>query len=71
MAQVVFLQIQERLEGTDYPASKQDLMEHARKGIRQDDEVTKALSQLPDKIYLSQTEVIKEIGDVDDHMARL
>ncbi|WP_460881046.1 DUF2795 domain-containing protein [Pontibacter rugosus] len=30
MAQVVFLQIQERLEGTDYPASKQDLMEHAR-----------------------------------------
>lgn len=64
MANVSPAQIQERLGGIDYPASKQDLIEHARKGGK-DDEVVQVLNKLKDKVYNSPVDVTKEIGKVE------
>jgi hypothetical protein len=50
MAQAEFIKVQKFLSGMDYPASKQDLIEHARKQ-NADQDVIEALEHLPDREY--------------------
>jgi len=50
MAQAEFIKVQKSLSGMDYPASKQDLIEHARKQ-NADRDVIEALESIPDREY--------------------
>jgi uncharacterized protein DUF2795 len=50
MAQSEFIEIQKCLSGVSYPATKDQLVEHARKNGA-DDDVIKALSAMPDGEY--------------------
>ncbi|WP_104165541.1 DUF2795 domain-containing protein [Arthrobacter sp. SX1312] len=53
------IDIQKALGGMDYPASKDDLVKHAKdKGA--DDTVLDTLGNLPDREYDSPTDVNKE-----------
>lgn len=45
-----FIEVQKYLSGMDYPASKQDLLEHA-KGKGAPKEVMEELKRLPDEEY--------------------
>jgi hypothetical protein len=63
MANPDFIQAQKYLEGVDYPADKQTLVEHAR-SQGADDEITRALERLPDRTYEDPTEVSREITRV-------
>ena len=65
MANVSPAQVQKRLEGVDYPASKQDLINHAKKGGDGNKEITDLLNQLPDKDYHSPVDLNKEIGKIE------
>jgi hypothetical protein len=44
------IQMQKFLSGVDYPASKDDLVEHAR-GKGADEEVMRGLEAMPDRTY--------------------
>ncbi len=49
------------LQGIDFPASKQDLINHARKkGV--DDSVMNLLNEMEDHEYRSMKDVMKEYG---------
>lgn len=53
------IDIQKALGGMDYPASKEDLVQHAKdKGA--DDAVLETLNNLPDREFDSPTDVNKE-----------
>lgn len=68
MANVSPAQIQERLDGIDYPASRQDLINHAGKHSKKGDkneEVMNILKQIPDKEYHSPVDVSKEVGKIE------
>ncbi|WP_394252306.1 DUF2795 domain-containing protein [Arthrobacter pityocampae] len=53
------IDLQKALGGVDYPASKQDLVQHAKdKGA--DTTVLEALENLPDREFDSPTDVNKE-----------
>lgn len=58
-------QIQQSLNGVDYPASRQDLIKHAQNNKDKNEEVMKALKQLPDKDYHSPVDVNKEVGKTE------
>lgn len=60
------IQIQERLSGVDYPASKQDLIKHVEMNNQNDDMVMNVLTQLPDKEYNSPVEVSEEIKKIEE-----
>ena len=50
MAQAEFIEVQKYLAGADYPATKEQLLEHAkRQGASKD--VLEALSNIPDREY--------------------
>ncbi len=60
MAKVNPIQVQKALGGMNYPARKQDIVEHAReKGA--DENVMSALEQIPDREYDGPSGVQKEI----------
>jgi hypothetical protein len=65
MATVNPIELQKHLKGMDYPASKQDLIEHARsKGA--DDTMLDLLEQLPDdEEFQTPTEVNQAIGELE------
>ena len=65
MADVSPAQIQQSLDGVDYPASKQDLIKHANKSGDKNEEIMKILKQLPDKDYNSPVDVSKEVGKME------
>jgi hypothetical protein len=50
MAQAEFIKVQKFLGGVDYPATKDQLIEHAR-GKQADDDVIDALRKLPEREY--------------------
>jgi hypothetical protein len=50
MAQAEFIKVQKFLRGIDYPATKEQLIEHARKN-KADDDVIEALRELPEREY--------------------
>lgn len=56
-------EVQKELKGIDYPASKQDLLDHVRDSGKGKD-VHDLLKQIPDKKYNSPVEVSKAIGDL-------
>ncbi|MBD2255527.1 DUF2795 domain-containing protein [Nostoc parmelioides] len=65
MAKANPVQIQKHLKGVDYPASKQELIQHAQKqGAEQ--KIISLLEQLPeDEEYENPTDVNKALGEID------
>ncbi|MBE9166999.1 DUF2795 domain-containing protein [Pleurocapsales cyanobacterium LEGE 06147] len=64
MAVVNPVQVQKFLKGVDYPASKQDLIEHAKQQGA-DENVCSTLEQLPDEEFETPAAVSKAIGDIE------
>ena len=62
MAKVNPIQLQKHLKGMDYPASKEDLIEHAKKNGA-DENALAALEDLPDEQYETPADVSKAIGE--------
>ncbi len=60
MANVNPIQVQKALGGMDYPAGKQQIVDHARQQGA-DQEVISALEQIPDREYDGPSGVQKEI----------
>jgi hypothetical protein len=61
LAKINPIQLQKHLKGVNYPASKDDLMQTARKN-KADENVASALEQLPDKEYRTPADVSQAIG---------
>ncbi|HLN23937.1 MAG TPA: DUF2795 domain-containing protein [Patescibacteria group bacterium] len=53
--------IAQALSGIDFPANRQDLIEHAKKN-NADAEVIQALKDVPDEQYTSMADVFKGVG---------
>jgi hypothetical protein len=64
MAKVNPIQLQKHLKGVDYPASKQDLIEHAKQQGA-DEAALSVLGQIPDEQYDTPTDVSKAVGDIE------
>jgi hypothetical protein len=64
MAKVNPVQLQKHLKGMDYPASKQDLINHAKQQGA-DENVCSTLNQLPDQQYENPTDVSEAVGDIE------
>lgn len=65
MAKANPIEIQKHLKGIDYPASKQELVNHAKKQGA-DRKVLSLLEQLPDdEEFDSPTDVNKAIGEIE------
>lgn len=63
MGDVSPAQVQDYLEGVDYPANKTDLKKHAR-GQGADQKIVELINNLPEKDYNSPIEVTKAIGQI-------
>ncbi len=63
MAKVNPIQLQKHLKGMDYPASKEDLLQHAKKQGA-DDNVCSVLEQLPEDEYETPADVSKAVGEI-------
>ncbi|MFC7381185.1 DUF2795 domain-containing protein [Sphaerisporangium rhizosphaerae] len=61
MTQVDFIHVQKFLSGVDYPASKEQLVEHA-KSKNADEQAMDALRRLPDKEYEGPSGISKELA---------
>ncbi|OKH61092.1 DUF2795 domain-containing protein [Scytonema sp. HK-05] len=64
MAKVNPIQLQKHLKGVDYPASKEQLIQHAQKQGA-DDNAISALQQIPDQEYETPTDVSAAVGDIE------
>lgn len=64
MTKVNPIQLQKHLKGVDYPASKEQLIQHAQKQGA-DDNAISALQQIPDQEYETPTDVSAAVGDVE------
>lgn len=64
MAKINPIQLQKHLKGVDYPASKEELIEHAKQQGA-DDNAISVLEQLPDQEYDSPTDVSEAVGDIE------
>jgi hypothetical protein len=64
MGNVSPAEIQDHLEGMDYPANKNDLKKHA-KDHGADQEVVNFIDKLPEKDYNSPVDVTKEVGKIE------
>lgn len=53
------IEVQKALKDMNYPAKKQDLLEHAKKH-KTSSEVTEVLEDLPDREYTNAADVSKE-----------
>lgn len=62
MAKVNPIQLQKHLKGVDYPASKENLINHAKQNGADEDALS-ALEQLPDEKYETPTDVSKAVGE--------
>lgn len=56
--------IAHHLSGIDFPASKQDLLKHAKEQSA-DQEVLDVLNQMPDQKYGSMADVMKGVGKIE------
>ncbi len=65
MANVNPVDVQKFLSGINFPASKQDIIDHVRKNGGNGDVVSK-LEALEDKTYNNTAEVTAEMGDMGD-----
>lgn len=58
------IQVQKFLSGMDYPASKDEIVKHAKsKGA--DENIMDTLEQLPEDDYETPADVSKAIGQID------
>lgn len=58
--------IMKHLEGIDFPATKEDVLDHAQSGPGPDTEdVMEILRQIPGKEYASPAEIMEEIGEIE------
>lgn len=64
MTKVNPIQLQKHLKGVDYPASKEQLIEHAQKQGA-DENAISVLQQLPDEEYESPTDVSEAVGEIE------
>jgi hypothetical protein len=65
MAKANPVEIQKHLKGVDYPANKQELIQHARQQ-KADRDVLSILEQLPENVeFSSPTDLNKAIGDIE------
>jgi hypothetical protein len=64
MATVNPIELQKYLKGMNYPASKDDLIEHAEEQGA-DDEILDLLEQIPDEEYDAPTDVNKALGELE------
>ena len=58
------IEVEKFLKGVDYPAKKEDLVQHAQQHGA-DQRVLEALKQLPDQTFGGPTGVSKAIGEID------
>lgn len=64
MAKANPIEIQKHLKGLDYPASKEEILQHAQQqGV--EDQIYSLLEQLPDQQYEKPTDVNHEIGEIE------
>ncbi|MBE9111514.1 DUF2795 domain-containing protein [Nodosilinea sp. LEGE 07298] len=64
MAAVNPIQVQKFLKGINYPASKQDVVEHAKQQGA-DENVCSTLEQMPDQEFETPADVSKAIGEIE------
>ncbi|MFQ4135978.1 DUF2795 domain-containing protein [Nodosilinea sp. PGN35] len=64
MATVNPIQVQKFLKGMEYPASKQDVLDHAKQQGA-DENVCSTLEQMPDQEFETPADVSKAIGQID------
>ncbi|WP_035984979.1 DUF2795 domain-containing protein [Leptolyngbya sp. KIOST-1] len=64
MATVNPIQVQKFLKGMDYPASKQDVVDHAKKQGA-DENVCSTLERMSDQEFETPADVSKAIGEID------
>ena len=64
MAKVNPIELQKHLKGVDYPASKEELLQHAQQQGA-DEKVREILEQLPDEEYETPAEVNKAVGEME------
>ena len=64
MAKVTPIQLQKHLKGVDYPATKEELIQHAE-GQGADEAVRFILNQLPDEEYETPADVNKAVGELE------
>jgi hypothetical protein len=57
-------EVQNYLGGIDYPASRQDLIDHAKKHSAPD-EVIRLLTAISDQQYATPADVNKAVGEVE------
>lgn len=58
--------IMQHLKGIDFPASKDDIVDHASMGEGPDtDDVVNVLQQIDDRDYNSPAEVMEQVGRVE------
>lgn len=64
MAKVNPIQVQKHLKGVDYPASKKELIAHAKKQGA-DRDISDLLEELPDEEFETPAAVSKAIGAIE------
>ncbi|MGG6238380.1 DUF2795 domain-containing protein [Nodosilinea sp. AN01ver1] len=64
MATVNPIQVQKFLKGMEYPASKQDVIEHAKQQGA-DENVCSTLEQMPEDEFETPADVSKAIGEIE------
>ncbi|MBD2033795.1 DUF2795 domain-containing protein [Phormidium sp. FACHB-592] len=64
MSKVNPIQLQKHLKGMDYPASKQDLLDHAKKEGA-DENILSTLEQLADEEFETPADVSKAVGNIE------
>ena len=58
------IQVQKFLSGMDYPATKEEIVDHAKsKGA--DENIMRTLEQLPDESFETPADISKAIGEID------
>jgi hypothetical protein len=63
MAKANPIQVQKFLAGMDYPAGKDEIVDHAKKQGA-DDNIMQTLEQLPDESFETPADVSKAIGQI-------
>ena len=64
MAKASPIQVQKYLSGMDYPADKDEIIDHA-KDQGADNDVVQILQQLPERDYKTAADVCKTIGQIE------
>jgi hypothetical protein len=64
MAKINPIQLQKHLKGVDYPANKEELIEHAKQNGA-DENAIAVLEELPDQEYETPTDVSAAVGEAE------